>query len=169
MEIAISAPRVGPSTAPASLVSGIAEVSGFASDFLNQFNEVVMLLECVATGDAAAIDDLLCWQPRGYAAHFAAGRLAGRLQVVRAYRLAPGVSRRRLDSLAGELSAVVIAGAAFIAACRRAGAVDSIAPLARHLAADVRRRLATLDSLVHAGAPRPTDAEVSMLFARRAA
>ena len=151
------------------LVSGIDGTSGFASDFLNQFNEVVMLLDSVAGGDEALVDDLLDWRPRGYAAHFAAGRLAERMRIVRAYRRAAAPKRRRLDGLAGELSAVVTAGGAFIAACRRAGAVDSIAPLARHLASDVRRRLATLDSLVHAGGARPTDAEVSLLFARRAA
>ncbi len=151
------------------LVSGIDRDSGFASDFLNQFNEVVMLLDCVSAEDAFAVDELLDWQPRGYAAHFAAGRLAERLHIVRSYRLAPRGERRRLDSLAGELAALVTAGAAFIAACRRAGAHASIAPLARHLASDVRRRLATLDSLVHAGARRPSAAEVSMLFARRAA
>jgi len=151
------------------LVSGIDAETGFASDFLNQFNEVVMLLDCVAAHDSFAIDDLLEWEPRGYAAHFAAGRLAERLRIVRAYRMAPKGPRRRLDSLSRELAGLVTAGAAFIAACRRAGADDSVAPLARHLASDVRRRLATLDSLVHAGTQRPSAAEVSMLFAARAA
>ena len=77
--------------------------------------------------------------------------------------------RRRLDSLSRELSAVVTAGAAFIAACRRAGAHASIAPLGRHLAADVRLRLAGLESLVRPGGTRISHAEVSVLFAHRAA
>lgn len=169
METSIIAPPRASGASFPRLVSGIDEATGFASDFLNQFNEVVMLLDCIATGDGYAVDDLLEWRPRGYAAHFAAGRLAGRMRIVRAYRMAPGSARQRLDSMARELSAVVMAGGRFIAACRRARADDSIAPLARHLASDVRRRLAALDSLVHGGAARPSNDEVSLLFARRAA
>lgn len=163
---AISASASSGALVPAS--TGIDETTGLASDFLNQFNEVVMLLDLVASGDESLINELDAWRPRTYEAHFTASGYADRAAILENYRVACTPVRRRLDALADELSAVVLAGIVFLMTCRGGGA-GCPSVLAGRLATDVRRRLKALDAVVHAGVPHPSQDEVSALFRRHAA
>lgn len=144
---------------------GIDSVTGLATDFLNQFNEVSMLLDMVVD-DPLLIEDLEAWQARDYVAHFMASGFADRHLVLEAYRLSPPLTRQRFDALCGELGDVLAQGLAFLSNCRAAGAESAIASAAAALGAEVRRQLDRLDALIHAGRHRPAQLDVDRMFAR---
>jgi len=147
---------------------GIDAVTGLATDFLNQFNEVAMLLDMIAR-EPSLIEDLEAWRARDYVAHFAASGFADRHLALEAYQLSPPLTRRRFDALCGELADVLAQGLAFLQNCRAAGAEAAVIPAAQALGAEVREHLDRLDVLIHAGRRRPTQTQVGAMFARRQA
>lgn len=143
---------------------GVDAVTGLATDFLNQFNEVSMLLDMIAS-DPSLIEDLEAWRARDYIAHFAASGFADRHLVLEAYELSPPLTRRRFDALCGELADILGQGLAFLSNCRTAGADAALAPAAEALRDEVRTHLDRLDALIHAGRRRPTQHFVDTMFA----
>ncbi|HSP49629.1 MAG TPA: hypothetical protein VLN61_05480 [Pseudolabrys sp.] len=82
--------------------ANINPATGLATDYLNHFNEVIMLLEMLSSCSECR-DDFLGWRTLSYRAHFAASRFKGR-----AMAIAADPSRRGcLDTLAGTMTAVL--------------------------------------------------------------
>ena len=78
--------------------------SYLATDYLNHFNEVVMLMEMVPDmPDMAA--DVMDWEPLGYAEHFERSVFKEKALAIAAYRAAPRASRAGLEAIVAELDA----------------------------------------------------------------
>jgi hypothetical protein len=70
--------------------------TGLATDYLNHFNEVAMLVDMLpAMPDMA--EDILAWRPRGYAAHFFATGYSGAAVAAAAYEAADPAVRGAFD------------------------------------------------------------------------
>jgi hypothetical protein len=82
--------------------------TGLATDYLNHFNEAVMLLEALAASPDA-FEDFLAWRPLTYREHFAASRFKGRHLAIAAYENAAPALRERLGTLVGTMTAVLLA------------------------------------------------------------
>ncbi|MEQ9642637.1 MAG: hypothetical protein RIM84_21610 [Alphaproteobacteria bacterium] len=67
-----------------------------ATDYLNHFNEVVMLLDLVADMPEC-LEDLRDWAPKSYEQHFLDSGLSDRQLAVEAYRLSPRQFREPFD------------------------------------------------------------------------
>lgn len=80
--------------------------TGLATDYLNHFNEAIMLLEMLSSCPDC-LDDFLSWQPMSYREHFAASRFKGRDMAIAAYEAADPNLRSCLDTLAGTMTAVL--------------------------------------------------------------
>lgn len=81
-------------------------VTGLATDYLNHFNEAIMLLEMLSSSPDCR-DDLLAWQPMNYREHFAASRFKGRAMAIAAYDAADPTLRSCLEALTGTMTAVL--------------------------------------------------------------
>ena len=57
--------------------ANINPATGLATDYLNHFNEAIMLLEMLSSCPECR-DDFLGWRPMSYREHFAASRFKGR-------------------------------------------------------------------------------------------
>ncbi len=67
--------------------TNINPVTGLATDYLNHFNEAIMLLEMLPMApDCKA--DFLAWRPMSYAEHFAASHFKHRDLAIAAYEVA---------------------------------------------------------------------------------
>jgi hypothetical protein len=86
--------------------ANINPATGLATDYLNHFNEAIMLLEMLASCPDCR-DDLLAWQPMSYRQHFEASRFKGRAMAIAAYDSADANVRGCLDALAGAMTAVL--------------------------------------------------------------
>src|SRR5476649_2118415 len=86
--------------------ANINPATGLATDYLNHFNEAVMLLEMLS-GCPECLDDFLGWRPMSYREHFVASRFKGRDLAIAAYDAADPALRNCLDVLAGQMTAVL--------------------------------------------------------------
>lgn len=78
-----------------------------ATDYLNHFNEVIMLLEMLPQMPECA-EDVLDWQPCSYQCHFEASGFKDRDLAIRAYELAPAETRCPFDAAVAAIDGRII-------------------------------------------------------------
>ena len=94
---------------PARLAeANINPATGLASDYLNHFNEAIMMLE-ILSSMPDCIDDLIEWQPMSYREHFLTSSQKHRELVLAAYGQAEPEARRQLDDIVDSLNAILLA------------------------------------------------------------
>jgi hypothetical protein len=82
--------------------------TGLATDYLNHFNEAIMLLEMVPDMPECA-EDFLTWSPLSYAEHFVASNFKARDLAIEAYEMAdPGI-RAEFDKLTSSMTSILSA------------------------------------------------------------
>jgi hypothetical protein len=97
----------GPALDPARLDgTNINPATGLATDFLNHFNEAIMLLEMLPMAPNCK-DDLLAWRPMSYAEHFAASNFKHRDLAIAAYEHADPLFRGQLDEISGQMNQIL--------------------------------------------------------------
>lgn len=88
--------------------ANINPTTGLATDYLNHFNEVVMLLEMLpAMPDCA--EDVLEWEPIDYESHFENSTFSEKQLAVTAYHAAPVQLRTHLEAHVAQIDAAVLA------------------------------------------------------------
>ena len=120
------------------LVAGttINETTLLATDYLNHFNEVVMILDLL-TEMPDMIVEAQEWKPKSYQAHFADSVFPYRDLAIAAFEDAPAEVRALFDPLIESLNEMVIASVAKIAAAVESG--DSVR--LEHLVQTASRKL----------------------------
>lgn len=88
----------GPLAADRLRAANIHPDTGLATDYLNHFNEVVMLLEMLPDMPDCA-QDILSWGPASYAAHFERSGFADKQLAIAAYAAAPQALRTRFETV----------------------------------------------------------------------
>ena len=83
--------------------TNINESTLLASDYLNHFHELVMLLEAISSEPSSFADDLLSWRPLTYEEHFAESGFRDKSLAIAAYRRAPPKIRARFDEAVARL------------------------------------------------------------------
>ncbi len=76
--------------------------SGLANDYLNLFNEIVMLIEQLPAMPEL-IDDILQWRPVAYQTYFANSVLPGRTSALEAYVALDAGFRRDFEAVVADL------------------------------------------------------------------
>jgi hypothetical protein len=82
--------------------------TGLSTDYLNHFNEAIMLLEMLPTAPECRAD-FLAWRPMSYTEHFAASSFKHRDLAIMAYEAANPAIRHELDTLADTMTEVLTA------------------------------------------------------------
>lgn len=83
--------------------TNINESTLLASDYLNHFHELVMLLEALSSEPEGFSDDLLAWRPLTYEEHFTRSGFRDKNLAIAAYRRAPPHVRARFDEAVARL------------------------------------------------------------------
>jgi hypothetical protein len=96
--------------------TNINEATLIASDYLNHFHELVMLLEAVSSDPDGFADDLLSWRPLTYEEHFSESGFRDKNLAVAAYRRAPPRIRARFDEAVARLHGEALTLVAEVAA-----------------------------------------------------
>jgi hypothetical protein len=138
-------PASGPGIDRARLIeANINPITGLATDYLNHFNEAIMMLE-LAMQVPECIDDFCAWQPLSYREHFAASRFKERDLAIAAYEHSDPALRRRLDELADAMNTILLATAA---AMQQAGP-DALAMLAEDALGRLRPLVGRAGAVIH--------------------
>jgi hypothetical protein len=82
--------------------------TGLATDYLNHFNEAVMLLEMIPDIPECA-EDFLAWTPLSYAEHFWASNFKARDLAIEAYESADAHVRAEFDKLTSSMTSILTA------------------------------------------------------------
>ncbi|MDJ0512032.1 MAG: hypothetical protein QNJ62_01160 [Methyloceanibacter sp.] len=83
--------------------TNINEQTFLASDYLNQFHELVMLLEALPVDPSTFASDLHQWNALDYEEHFSRSKLSNKDLAIAAYRRAPANVRDKFDSAVARL------------------------------------------------------------------
>lgn len=87
--------------------SNIHPTSYLATDYLNHFNEVMMLLE-MAIDMPEMLDDAAEWEPKSYEQHYRDSQLGEKELAIEAYAASAPEYREPFDALVGELNEIVL-------------------------------------------------------------
>src|SRR6266481_9024479 len=101
----------GPETEARAAVLQAANINprtGLATDYLNHFNEAIMLLEMVPDMPECA-EDFLTWTPLTYAEHFWASNFKARDLAIEAYECADPKVRADFDNLTASMTSILTA------------------------------------------------------------
>ncbi|MCX7899286.1 MAG: hypothetical protein N2444_04250, partial [Methylocystis sp.] len=101
-------------------------VSGLANDYLNLFNELVMMLEQIPQMPEL-LDDLLAWRPVSYQEYFRRSKLPGRHSALAAYEALSPSFKRRFEAFVAELDVIALASVASVRRQFRDGSPQDIA------------------------------------------
>jgi hypothetical protein len=82
--------------------------TGLATDYLNHFNEAVMLLEMIPDMPECA-EDFLAWEPLSYAEHFTASNFKARDLAIDAYNSADVRIRAEFDNITSAITSILSA------------------------------------------------------------
>jgi hypothetical protein len=82
--------------------------TGLATDYLNHFNEAIMLLEMIPDMPDCA-EDFLGWQAMSYREHFAAANFSARELAIEAYDAADPAVRAEFDSITSAMTSILVA------------------------------------------------------------
>lgn len=130
--------------------------TGLATDYLNHFNEAIMLLEMIPDMPECA-EDFIDWQPQTYREHFQASHLKAHDIIIRAYEEADPAYRAQFDKVVETMTAILMA----VNDAMRRTSLDKRIVLARHGADWVKPLLLLADSLIHA---TPETADVDRIM-----
>ncbi|HZD90609.1 MAG TPA: hypothetical protein VE224_10945 [Pseudolabrys sp.] len=106
--------------------ANINPATGLATDYLNHFNEAIMLLEMLPSGDDFRTD-FLRWQPVSYRDHFAGSRSGTADTALAAYEHADPQARACLLALTDTMTALLQAAHAGLAADPPPPAAEALA------------------------------------------
>src|SRR3981189_1539708 len=82
--------------------------TGLATDYLNHFNEAIMLLEMIPDMPECA-EDFLGWQPLSYSEHFTASNFRARDLAIEAYESADQHIRAEFDNITSAMTSILTA------------------------------------------------------------
>jgi hypothetical protein len=82
--------------------------TGLATDYLNHFNEAIMMLEMIPDIPECA-EDFLLWYPLSYREHFMASHFKARDLAIEAYESADAAIRAEFDNITGAMTSILTA------------------------------------------------------------
>ena len=127
--------------------------TGLASDYLNHFNEAVMLLEMIPDMPEC-VDDFLGWIPLSYSEHFTASNFKARDLAIEAYQSADAVIRAEFDNLTSAMTSILTAVGA---AMREATQDNTRATLAEQATGWVKPLVALAGGVINGGSEADVD------------
>jgi hypothetical protein len=119
--------------------------TGLATDYLNHFNEAIMLLDLLPHTPECIVE-LIGWEPLTYEEHFAASHFKDKELAIAAYEMAEPIARVRLDELADTMNALLVATCE---AFQRRASLESANALAAETAARLKPLVARAGAIIN--------------------
>jgi hypothetical protein len=125
--------------------------TGLANDYLNVFNEILLLIEFLPSMPEMT-DDALAWQPRSYCEYFQASSIPGARHAAQSYQQVDPEIRAKFESVLARLTEIALE-AQQIVATEQAGPdyPESIARSCAETADAMRAGLAYVARLINEG------------------
>lgn len=134
----------------ARLVRGknIDETTLLATDYLNHFNEVIMLLELIPDMPEC-LDDAKTWEPKSYADHFRDSVFKDKELAIFAYEHAPTRFRAPFDAAIDAMNQLVADGVVQIEAAIATGESGRVAETVSTVCRSLQRFVEVVSAIIH--------------------
>jgi hypothetical protein len=127
--------------------------TGLATDYLNHFNEAIMLLEMIQDMPEC-VEDFLGWRPLSYREHFMASNFKARELAIEAYDSADAMIRAEFENITTAMTSILIAVGT---AMREARQDKSRSRLAGQATAWVKPLVALAGGVINGGSEADVD------------
>jgi hypothetical protein len=127
--------------------------TGLATDYLNHFNEAIMLLEMIPDMPECA-EEFLAWHPRSYREHFMASHFRTRELAIEAYESADNIIRTEFDNITTTMTSILTAVST---AMREVNQDKTRATLAEQATGWVKPLVALAGGIINGGAEADVD------------
>ncbi len=134
-----------------------------ATDYLNHFNEIVMLLELVADMPDC-LEDALEWQPKRYEDHFAESSFQDKALAILAYENAPRRYREPFDQLVAQIDATVVSALKRLSSAAEAGDTQQMHLLVSRVTSKLQRFVDVASAVIHGRVETSGQAEIDDLL-----
>ena len=125
--------------------ANINPLTRLATDYLNHFNELIMMLELLSAVPEFLVD-ILAWQPVSYPEYFKASHFKVRELALLAYQQADPLARHDLESLTDAMNAALVST---IGSLRLARSADAAAELGTDAVASHKPLLARAGAVIN--------------------
>jgi hypothetical protein len=139
---ATSRPPIDPARLAAANIN---PKTGLATDYLNHFNEAIMLLDLLPQMPECIVE-LIGWEPLSYEEHFTVSNLKDRELTIAAYAVAEPIARVRLDELSDTMNALLVATCE---AFQKRESLDAATALAADTAARLKPLVARAGAIIN--------------------
>jgi hypothetical protein len=139
--------------------------SGIANDYLNHFNEILLLIENLPTLLPEMLDELLEWRPVTYREYFAKSQLPGSARALQIYEGLDENFRRDFESIIDGINAMAMASIDVIRAHRSPeGEIDPsrVSDFCENASCAIRSALNRASDLVNNGRSDVTETPQGM-------
>ncbi len=136
------------STASFAHIEGVHPQTGLATDYLNHYNEIVMLIELIPSmPDCVA--DARHWAPKSYVEHFRDSGLSIAGEVIDAYTQVPPDSRHAFEQTTAELDGFLSQAVAQIVSTAERGDNQHLSLMTEETLIAARSMLGRLNGIIH--------------------
>ena len=145
--------------------TNICESSLLATDYLNHFNEVVMLIDMIPDLPEC-LDDVQEWRPKSYAQHFADSRLPEADLAIAAYEHSPEAFRLPLENTVDNLNRLVEASLERIASAIESGNQNALADEAARASRKMQRLVDAASVIINGATSTVDQSDIDNMFER---
>ena len=119
-----------------------------ATDYLNHFNEIEMLIEMLP-GMPECFEDICTWQPKSYECHFSDSGFRDKDLAILAYQQAPERVRKRFDEIITVLDRCIIDAIETLKETYEMDAPEHLGVLSENLSTELRRHIDQASAIIN--------------------
>ena len=143
--------------------SNIDETTLLATDYLNHFNELVMLLEMVPDMPDM-LEEVKAWQPKSYKDHFKDSTIADKDLAIEAYDHVPGIYREPFEQTIEQINLMIASTVERLEANIRDGQDDVLRANVQTLSGILQRLMDMASAIIHGSAKTMDQSEIDTLL-----
>ena len=138
-------------------------VTLLATDYLNHFNEIVMLLEMVADMPDI-LEDVKEWQPKGYCDHFRDSTIADREIAVEAYAVVPPMYKLPFEATVDAINQLIAVSVVRLEEQVASGNSDLVRETAVSRSRNIQRLMDSASAIMHGSAKQLDQDEIDRMM-----
>ena len=143
--------------------ANIDETTLLATDYLNHFNEIVMLLEMIPDMPEI-LDDVKAWQPKSYTDHFKSSTIAEKDLAIEAYDYVPSIYREPFEQTIGQLNVMIANATERLEKNLGDGDMEVLKANACTLSQLIQRLMDTASAIIHGSSKTMDQSEIDILL-----
>ena len=134
-----------------------------ATDYLNHFNEVVMLLEMIPDMPEI-LEETKEWKPKSYKDHFIDSTIADRDIAIEAYDAVPAIYKEPFETTIGQINQTIESAIEHLEQDLGTGNMDLVRENATTMSRTIQRLMDTASAIIHGSAEALDQSEVDDLL-----